>query len=293
MDNLTIREGFLGQRMIVLPKEIKSKLRANEISRYFYITDLGYYPNANHHFRKRKTGASEYIFIYCIKGEGWLQIGDGFKTKVLPNHYFIIPKNKQHSYGANNENPWSIYWMHFDGISADTFFRRYDLNINKVVSIPFISQRILIFDKIYELFDSGYLPLQMEYACMMSLNFLNTFIYHDINRSINPNNHENLIDSIKEYLNRNLSKSLNAHDIANEFEYSPSYIFSVFKKSTGYSLMYFFNLKKIQKACEYMNYTTLSVKEIGYKLGFQDPFYFSRVFKKYMGVSPRAYKKNY
>ncbi|QCW99534.1 AraC family transcriptional regulator [Aggregatimonas sangjinii] len=292
MDNLTIREGFLGQRMIVLPKKIKAKLKTNEIARYFYVTDLGYYPNANHHFRQRAKGAKEYIFIYCTEGEGWLQIGNEKKVKVLPNHYFIIPKNEKHSYGAHHENPWSIYWLHFNGISADTFFRRYDLNSNKVVSIPFSGQRISVFDQIFETLDGGHLDLQMEFACMTSLNFLNTFIYHDISMSINLNNHKNLIDSIKEFLNKNLDKSLSANDIANEFDYSPSYIFSVFKKSTGYSLMYFFNLKKVQKACEYINYSNLSIKEIAYKLSFQDPFYFSRLFKKYMGVSPRLYKND-
>ena len=56
--------------------------------------------------------------------------------------------------------------------------------------------------------------------------------------------------------------------------------------------MVFFNLKKTQKACEYLNYTDLSIKEISYKIGFDDPLYFSRIFKNFMGKSPRNYKKD-
>jgi AraC family transcriptional regulator of arabinose operon len=54
--------------------------------------------------------------------------------------------------------------------------------------------------------------------------------------------------------------------------------------------MYFFNFKKIQQASEYLNCTDLSVKEISFKVGFQDPLYFSRMFKNYSGKSPRLYR---
>ncbi|WP_415864943.1 helix-turn-helix domain-containing protein [Thalassobellus suaedae] len=77
------------------------------------------------------------------------------------------------------------------------------------------------------------------------------------------------------------------------FNLSTSYLQTLFKKRTGYSLIHFFNLKKTQKACEYLNYTDLSIKEISVKLGFKDPLYFSRLFKNYMGVSPKAYKKSH
>ncbi len=50
-------------------------------------------------------------------------------------------------------------------------------------------------------------------------------------------------------------------------------------------------MKKVQKACEYLNYTDLTIKEISFSLGFQDPLYFSRLFKGHMGISPRKYRK--
>jgi len=56
--------------------------------------------------------------------------------------------------------------------------------------------------------------------------------------------------------------------------------------------MVFFNLNKTQKACEYLSYTDLSIKEISFKIGFEDPLYFSRTFKNFMGKSPRNYRKS-
>ncbi len=73
MDNSSLKEGFLGQKMIVLPKNIKKGLETNAITKPFYITDLGYYPKASHHYRIREKGATEFIFIYCTEGEGELK----------------------------------------------------------------------------------------------------------------------------------------------------------------------------------------------------------------------------
>ncbi|NKI27576.1 AraC family transcriptional regulator [Arenibacter sp. 6A1] len=288
MDNYTIKEGFLGQRMIVLPNEVKKHLGANPITRSFYITDLGYYPNANHHQRVREKGASEYIFIYCTKGEGWYKLDDEI-IPVLPNQFFIIPKNTKHSYGAQNRNPWTIYWMHFDGALVASLFERYCANDKKPITVPFESGRINLFGQIFKIYGSSYIEPQMEYANLSALNFLSSFIYSDIN-NVSHNDYENLVDSIIDFLINNLDKSFTSKDIAGNFNYSSSYIFSLFKKKTGYSLIHFFNLKKIQKSCEYIKFTDMNIKEISFKLGYHDPLYFSRIFKRYMGVSPKKYR---
>tara|TARA_R110002049_G_C9164872_1_gene561354 strand:+ start:4344 stop:4565 length:222 start_codon:yes stop_codon:yes gene_type:complete len=68
MDNTTLKEGFLGQKMIALPKSIISVIRANPITRNFYISDLGYYPMANHHYRLRKKVPIN-IFLFTAPKE--------------------------------------------------------------------------------------------------------------------------------------------------------------------------------------------------------------------------------
>jgi YesN/AraC family two-component response regulator len=54
--------------------------------------------------------------------------------------------------------------------------------------------------------------------------------------------------------------------------------------------MEYFNQLKIQKACQYLLYTELRIQEIADKLGIADPFYFSRMFSKLMGMSPQQYR---
>jgi AraC-like DNA-binding protein/mannose-6-phosphate isomerase-like protein (cupin superfamily) len=292
MDKSSLKEGFLGQKMVVLPNEIKEKIKYNSISDVFYITDLGYFPKANYHYRKRKSNHGDYIFIYCIEGKGWVKL-EGEKTELLPNQYVIIPKQLAHTYKSDENDPWSIYWMHFDGKISENLYQRYKLHNKKNKTIPFVEDRITLFNQIYEIFENSYIDFQLEYANILSMNFISSFIYNQIDTTSNSNKHENKVGVITKFLNDNISKSFKSEDIAKEFNLSSSYIHTLFKKRTGYSLLHFFNLKKIQKACEYLNYTDLSIKEVSHKIGFQDPLYFSRLFKKYMNLSPRAYKNKH
>lgn len=292
MEQIVLKEGFLGQKMIALPKSILSITKSNQITKKFYVSDLGYYPKATHHYRKRKKGSNQYIFIYCTNGKGEI-ILNGKKTPINPNQFFIIPKKTPHEYKADGVDPWSIYWFHFDGTMAPELYDRYlATNTENYKNVPFTIEKIKLFDKIFSLFERNYLENQLEFANLLSLNFISSFIYHDFESDISMSYSNTLVDSIKTFLLENLDKSFTLDEIASKFNYSKSYLHTKFKKNTGYSVMVFLNLKKTQKACEFLNYTDLSIKEISFKVGFNDPLYFSRIFKNFMGKSPRNYRKS-
>lgn len=286
-----LKDGFLGQKMLSVPKSMLLKLAENTYVNHFYLTDLGFYPNAELHYRKRRKGAQQYILIYCIKGSGKINIkGNNFLIK--PNDFIIIPKQVEHSYRANRNNPWSIYWMHFTGVISDSLFKKYLENFQlQGNSTPFTQSRIYLFEKIFNLIQSN-LILSIEYANVLAFNFINQLIYHSLESENLNKNEKTIIDTIKEFLNQNLHKRLTLNEIASEFNYSISHIHYKFRIKTGYAILDFFNLKKIQKACELLNYTDKSIKEISFAVGFENPFYFSRLFKKYMGKSPRNYRRD-
>lgn len=290
MDNSALKEGFLGQKMIVLPKAVKKALRINPITSPFYVTDIGYYPNALNHHRVRKQGAHEFIFIYCTQGFGSLKM-ESTIYRIVPNQFFIIPVHTAHEYWTDNTNPWSIYWMHFNGTTAQFIYERYIKSKNKIGLAGFDSGRISLFNQVFKLFKSDYVASSMEYANILAQGLLGSFVYADLEEKAHSRAAHTIVEEIMEYINENLDKSFKTEEISEKFNYSTSYLYTIFKKRTGYSLVHFINLKKIQRACEYLKYSELSVKEIGYRLGFQDPLYFSRLFKNYMDLSPRAYKK--
>jgi AraC-like DNA-binding protein len=290
MDNLAISEGFIGQKLLIFPKNTLLTLKTNTLTSPFHITDIGHYPNATHHLRERKRGAKQYIFIYCTSGEGWLEEHGDRKT-IGPNEFVIIEKNRPHRYGASESSPWTILWMHFSGNLAASLYERYAELSDKERKVSYLNDRVQLFYQIFEVLSENYNIKNLEYSCLLSLNFISSFIFNKQDKHSNNFKKSNLVQNIIQFLNENLDKTYKSEDLTNLFHYSSSHILSTFKKNTGFSLFQFFNMKKVQKACEYLNYTDLTIKEISFRLGFQDPLYFSRLFKSHMGISPRKYRK--
>ena len=62
---MKIRDGFKGEQSIVLPQAIIKLMEDDPLASSIYITDIGYYPKAWHHYRSRKKPIDQYVFIYC------------------------------------------------------------------------------------------------------------------------------------------------------------------------------------------------------------------------------------
>jgi AraC-like DNA-binding protein len=92
-------------------------------------------------------------------------------------------------------------------------------------------------------------------------------------------------------MHEHIDEKINLTNLANLCGFSISHYCLIFKKKTTRSPIEYVNNLKIQKACQMLDFTDSHVKEIAAQLHFEDQFYFSRVFKKLMGVSPVEYRK--
>ncbi len=100
------------------------------------------------------------------------------------------------------------------------------------------------------------------------------------------------IQAAAKYIMDNYNKNLTLPQVAYMVNMSSTYFSKKFKEVTGFGFKeYLLNLR-IQKACELLLETRLSVTEIAYKIGFNDSNYFGDVFKKSRGISPLKYRKN-
>ena len=293
-DEVRIKEGFMGQKMLIIPDNIRASIKKNSLINTLYFTDIGYYPHAAHHYRERTRGVKQYILIYCVEGQGWIHMNTK-KYRVTPNHYFIIPKDTPHRYGTIDEDSWSIYWVHFAGRQASLLFKKYAPSlVPEVVPIPFEERRINLFKDSLALLEGGYSMRNVEYANICLWQLLSSFTYHQYYEQTSPlNSFSDLVDQSVRYMKEHIDQPLKVEELASHFNYSASHYFAIFKKGTGYSPLHYFNQLKIQQACQYLSFTSLSVKEICFALGFQDPLYFSRIFKKMMGMSPTQYRSAY
>lgn len=288
-----IKEGFVGQRLITVPKEIITSLLKNPLINSLYLTDIGFFPKAKHHFFKRKHGSKQYILIYCHKGHGIVKVNEK-ELYLGPNTFFIVPPNTKHVYHAIKKDPWSIYWVHFTGVQAVHIYEKFkETNSSGIPTISLDERRINLFENLMDILEDGYSSHNMEYVNLSLWQLLNSFLFHEFFTEIGRANPKNIIDEVIEYMKKNIEEPLSVDGMAVVFNYSSSHFFSLFKRKTGYSPIQYFNHLKIQKASQYLSFTTLSVKEISFSLGFNDPLYFSRLFKKTQGVSPLQYRKEY
>lgn len=101
------------------------------------------------------------------------------------------------------------------------------------------------------------------------------------------------VEKIIEYMQHNIDTRLALADLSKLVQLSSTYLTRIFKETTGYSVIKFFNKLKVDKAKELIIEGDKKVKEVSQILGFTDEFYFSRIFKKIEGISPTEfYRRN-
>lgn len=94
----------------------------------------------------------------------------------------------------------------------------------------------------------------------------------------------------KDYIKANFSKTITLEDVAREIHVSPQYLSKLFKEETGENFIEYLTGIRIRNAKSLLEGDELSIKEICYNIGYSDPNYFSRIFKKIVGVTPTEYK---
>lgn len=288
---MKIKSGFNGERSLVLPKVIIEIMENDPLTSLLHITDIGYYPKALHHYRERNPPIDQHVFIYCIDGAGWFEL-DGVRYEVEENQYFILPSGVPHTYAASKDAPWTIYWVHFRGTQAK-YFVPADLTPQTVAPgmDSRIANRINLFEEIFNTLNDSFALENIRYATSAFHHFLESMRYFKLYRKVGNLKHDSdVIESTIHYLEENIERHLSLNEITVYSGFSLSYLSAMFKERTGYSPLTYFNLLKIRKACELLDTTKMKMHQISFKLGFEDQFYFSRLFSKIMGVSPKAYR---
>ncbi len=292
MEN-TIADGFRGERAIVIPYNIRTYQAGNPITKQLYLSHIGYYPEARHHYRTREEGANEYIFIYCEKGKGWIEYQEE-RILLQEDCFFIIPIKEKHAYGADSRDPWSIYWLHFNGENA----RMFESIMGKLIHLKHSDQsrqqdRIQLFNEMYRNLEMGYNPENLEYISFCLSYFFASMKYVPQYREIKKMKEDDAIQKSILFMKEHLESKTSLEDIASAVGYSCSHLNALFARRVSYSPIEYYNQLRIQRACSYLQFSKLKIKEIAFRLQYYDPFHFSNAFHKEMEITPKEYRKRY
>lgn len=288
------KEGFKGERSIIVPASIVQDLKSDFFGKDLHITHIGYYPQADFHFRERKKEeVNQFILIYCIDGEGWFEV-NGKKEQVKPHQFFVLPKGKAHKYGSNRSKPWTIYWMHFDGEKAAFFADGFDHPTSiSPNSNSRIQERLQLFEEIFNTLSKNLSMNNIYYSITSLFHFLGSmkFLgeYRDSVELITKKT--DTIDEVIHYMHENIEHKLALDNLAGQAGLSTSHLSLLFHKKTSYSPLQYLNHLRIQKACQLLDFTDMKINQISPKVGFEDALYFTRIFKKNIGMSPKEYRE--
>ena len=172
--------------------------------------------------------------------------------------------------------------MHLLGNGIETFINRLKNNeFGKPIQFKVSDYWLDIFTNMINSLQEDLSYANVAYNCSFVWPLLTEMIFHDRINSISPNDPiENVITLMKQ----NTDHHLSLNEMAEAANLSISRFSVVFKQTIGKSPNEYFLEMKMHKACNYLITTNKTVKEIAQKLGFDDPYYFSRCFKKRMGI---------
>lgn len=105
--------------------------------------------------------------------------------------------------------------------------------------------------------------------------------------SIDYSNH--IVMATKEYLENHYADDISLEDMAAHVNISPQYFSKLIKKNTGFNFIDWLSMLRVKKAKELLTNSNLTVKEVCFMVGYKDPNYFSRIFKKRIGITPSEY----
>jgi len=273
-----------------LPVPLINEQRLNLLTKDLYFSEIGEIEVSAASFWSSHGPLEDNLLVFCVKGKGSVIIS-GEQIPVTNDQFFIIPKGDEFNFFSAPGESVRFFIVYFNGKKTRLLGKEFSVVRNLVPSVNnMVANREMLFDDILNNLSKGYHDERLEYMSLCFGHLLATFIYahktsDDIADESNP-----VVRKALQYLSKNLNKKLSLRQIANEVGYSPTYLTTLFKKETNYSPLSYFSHLKILKACEFLDYTPMKIKEISFHLGYSDPYYFTRDFKKKMGLSPRQYR---
>lgn len=211
------------------------------------------------------------------------------------NQVFLIPPDVETRYQADLQNPWSYFWIGFNGLRA------HEIVSNAGFTLDALVKDIYCLDELHK--------LVTELLSLRALTFANELrrtgilmqfwaILIEEHATISPSpNYYNTpgsvhIRSAVDYMTRNYNTPIKISDIASLLGINRSTFTLSFKNALGISPQEYLLTLRMNKAASLLKNTSFYIAEIAAQVGYKDPLAFSRIFHKQFGLSPRAFRES-
>lgn len=277
-------------RSLGIPPKLHAQLRTHPISAGLLPTRLGIFTRYRKHVVERPVNYPDSIVIYCIEGRGLCHVR-GRTWTVHPHEWLMIPAGERHGYRSTLDDPWTIAWFCTDASALTCYFKLLELSPAHPVLSARENPRFLgFFEEALDALENGLHPMNCLTAASALHHLMTLLVTQHCTQPPRQNDTAERIGRTITAMREHLDQPVKVSRLAAMSRWSVSQYTALFKRQTGHPPLDFFIRLRMQSACQLLDTSTLTVKEIAHQLGYEDPYHFSRVFKSVMEQSPQHYR---
>lgn len=272
----------------MLPPDVVRSASESGLTRRLLVTDAGYYPHALHHGATRQHGAWGTIVIVVSSGRGACRTGETV-CQVGPAQALVIPARAPHRYWSDDADPWTISWMHVRGEDAADFERAVVpgqtaavVDLHEPLHVVGELERALTAMEQDETMPS---LLRAAGAGWSVLAQLAADAASGSQVRMEP------VRAAQRYLREHLDAPVRVGELASRVGLSTSHFAAQFRRATGGGVVEYVKRLRIARASELLITTTMPIADIARAVGYDDPFYFSRQFRRVRDCSPTEFRE--
>jgi len=199
---------------------------------------------------------------------------------------FIIFPRTEVFYYPDPQDPWEYVWIEFKGEEVQELLSMTELTITQ----PVVTAVQNNFEPLYHIAEHGDLRSFRSLRAEAKLRLLLSY-YMEYYPKETRSDRTDYVNLAKQYIHHNYWNSLiTVSDIVNRVSIDRSYLFRLFKEATEMSILSYLTAYRIQRACDLLKSSSLSIKSIAYSVGYKDQMYFCKVFKKATSYTPSEYR---
>jgi AraC-like DNA-binding protein len=281
-------EGFPGQRLVIIPPAIAVEASHKPITRDLCITHIGTFIAARGHYVERPHGTSQHILIACISGKGSCTLA-GQDWKMEPGDLLFLPPREYHVYSANPRSPWTIFWMHFRGLRASDHLENLGVSTTRpIVSVDDPAVLIEAFEDTFRHATHGFNEAAMIGLSTAFGRLLGLVKVHQRTPGSRSRRAESRLLKVLSMMREDLARPWTLDELARESHLGIAHFSELCRRQTGMPPLGLLIRLRLQRAMDLLQQGNHNVAEAAAMVGYDDPFYFSRLFRKHMGLPPSA-----
>ena len=239
-----------------------------------------------------RTNLVSFLCFVVLSGTGELKY-EGEEYELTAGDGVFIDCRKAYSH-STSDNLWALQWCHFYAPSLPAVYEKYKERGGRPVFHPVdIASFVSILTELYNLASaSDYIrDMRINEKLGVLLTLLMEQSWHPESVTISRKRLE--LATVKAYLDEHYTKKIALDDLEERFFINKFYLSKIFKEIYGTTINNYLISKRITRAKQLLRFTDLTVDEIGAAVGMADANYFSRMFRKVEGSSPREYRKQW